>query len=172
MTNAEFVKKYGAGAIAAAKGSGIFPETLLAQAILESRSGTSTLTTRYFAFFGIKADSSWHGPSVNMKTGEVFDGKKTTINSNFRAYGNFAESAADYINFLKTNTRYTNAGVFMAKNYSDQIKAIAKAGYATGVNYASTVINIANGIVDDIVGIAKNNKLGILFFLTGTFFFN
>lgn len=173
MTNAEFVTKYGAQAVQAAKGSGIFPETLLAQAILESASGKSLLTTKYNAFFGIKDTADWTGPTINMRTGEVFNGKATKISSNFRVYNSFAESARDYIKFLKDNPRYTKAGVFKAKSYADQIKAIAAAGYATGLNYAKEVTNIANGIVDDIQRVVKNNPgITTLLFLTGTFFFN
>jgi flagellum-specific peptidoglycan hydrolase FlgJ len=174
MTNAEFVNKYGTQAVQAAKGSGIFPETLLAQAILESASGKSLLTTKYNAFFGIKDTKDWTGPTVNMKTGEILKGKPEVISSNFRAYGSFEESARDYIKFLKVNPRYTKAGVFTAKTYTDQIKAIAAAGYATGVNYAKSLIQIANGIVDDISRVVKNNGglLGTLLLLTGTFFFN
>ena len=93
MTNAEFVKKHYGQALVASKGSGIFIETLLGQSILETSSGKSLLSSKYNNYFGIKADKSWKGRSVNMKTGEVFNGKSVTIDSDFRVYDSFLDSA-------------------------------------------------------------------------------
>ena len=158
MTNAEFVKKHYGQALVASKGSGIFIETLLGQSILETSSGKSLLSSKYNNYFGIKADSSWKGRSVNMKTGEVFNGKSVTINSDFRVYDSFLDSARDYIKFLKTNPRYTKYGVFKAKDYKEQIQAIKNAGYATGTNYVSAVLKIVGGITDDIALFTEQNK--------------
>jgi flagellum-specific peptidoglycan hydrolase FlgJ len=155
MTNSEFVKKHFNDAYESAKNSGIFLETLLGQSILETSSGKSLLSSKYNNYFGIKADKSWKGRSVNMKTGEVIDGKSVTINSNFRVYDSFKESADDYIRFLKTNPRYVKAGVFNAKNYQEQIQAIKNAGYATGTNYVNSVVNIVRGITKDITSLTK-----------------
>ena len=158
MTNAEFVKKHYGQALVASKGSGIFIETLLGQSILETSSGKSLLSSKYNNYFGIKADKSWKGRSVNMKTGEVFNGKSVTINSDFRVYDSFLDSARDYIKFLKTNPRYTKYGVFKAKDYKEQIQAIKNAGYATGTNYVSAVLKIVGGITDDIALFTEQNK--------------
>lgn len=158
MTNKEFVKKHFNDAYSVAKDSGIFVETLLGQSILESSSGKSLLSTKYNNYFGIKADKSWNGKSVNMKTGEVFNGKPTNINANFRVYNSFQESAKDYINFLKNNPRYQNSGVFSAKNIEQQIQAIKDGGYATATNYVSNVMKIVRGIKDEVVNLAKSFK--------------
>jgi flagellum-specific peptidoglycan hydrolase FlgJ len=93
-----------------------------------------------------------------MKTGEVFNGKSFTINSDFRVYVSFLDSAKDYIKFLKTNPRYTKYGVFKAKDYKEQIQAIKNAGYATGTNYVSAVLKIVSGITDDIALFTEQNK--------------
>jgi flagellum-specific peptidoglycan hydrolase FlgJ len=90
-----------------------------------------------------------------MKTGEVIDGKSVTINSNFRVYDSFKESADDYIRFLKTNPRYKDSGVFNAKTYQEQIEAIKKGGYATGTNYVNSVLGIVRGITKDITSLSK-----------------
>jgi flagellum-specific peptidoglycan hydrolase FlgJ len=158
MTNAEFVKKHYTEAMLAAKDSGIFIETLLGQSILETSSGKSVLSSKYNNYFGIKADKSWKGKTVNMRTGEVFNGVPTTISSNFRVYNSFMDSAKDYIKFLKTNPRYTKFGVFKAKDYKEQIQAIKNAGYATGTNYVSAVLKIIGGITDDISKFASEYK--------------
>jgi flagellum-specific peptidoglycan hydrolase FlgJ len=175
MTNAEFVKKHIGQALVASKGSGIFIETLLGQSILETSSGKSQLSSKYNNYFGIKADKSWKGRSVNMKTGEVFNGKSVTINSDFRVYDSFLDSAKDYIKFLKTNPRYTKAGVFKAKDYKEQIQAIKNAGYATGTNYVSAVLRIVGGITDDIANFVSTNKapigLGVFLVILGGGYF-
>jgi len=177
MTNAEFVEKHYGQALVASKGSGIFIETLLGQSILETSSGKSLLSSKYNNYFGIKADKSWKGKSVNMKTREVFNGQSTNINSNFRVYDSFLDSAKDYIKFLKTNPRYTKAGVFKAKDYKEQIQAIKNAGYATGTNYVSAVLKIVGGITDDIAKFAQENKtpigIGALLLMVGSvYYFN
>lgn len=175
MTNAEFVKQHYGQALVASKGSGIFIETLLGQSILETSSGKSLLSRKYNNYFGIKADKSWKGRSVNMKTGEVFNGKSVTINSNFRVYDSFLDSAKDYIKFLKENPRYTKAGVFKAKNYKEQIQAIKNAGYATGTNYVDAVVKIVGGITDDIAKFASENKtpisVGALLLMVGGYLY-
>ena len=155
MTNKEFVKKYFNDAYDVAKGSGIFLETLLGQAILETSSGKSELSSKYNNYFGIKADKSWKGKSVNMKTREVFDGKSVNINSNFRVYDSFKDSARDYIKFLKENPRYRQGGVFNAKTYQEQIQAIKNSGYATGTDYVNSVLRIVNVIKNDISSLSK-----------------
>jgi len=174
MTNAEFVKKHYGQALVASKGSGIFIETLLGQSILETSSGKSVLSSKYNNYFGIKADKSWKGRSVNMKTGEVFNGKSVTINSDFRVYDSFLDSAKDYIKFLKTNPRYTKYGVFKAKDYKEQIQAIKNAGYATGTNYVSAVLKIVSGITDDIASFTDKNKtpigVGVILMLVGAYY--
>lgn len=175
MTNAEFVKKHYTQAMLAAKDSGVFIETLLGQSILETSSGKSVLSSKYNNYFGIKADKSWKGRSINMKTGEVFNGVPTTINSNFRVYDSFMDSAKDYIKFLKTNPRYTKYGVFKAKNYTEQIQAIKNAGYATGTNYVSAVLKIIGGITDDIASFTVANKkpisiIGLALIVGGIYF--
>jgi phage protein D len=130
-------------------GTGIFPETLLAQAIVESQGpvggeyspGQSSLAKSANNYFGIKTDPSWTGPTVSLPTPN--DAQKI---SKFRKYNSFEESAANYIKFLRENGRYQNAGVFSAKNYRDQIFAIANAGYAESGSYARTVISVADSI--------------------------
>ena len=96
MTNAEFVKKHYGQALVASKGSGIFIETLLGQSILETSSGKSLLSSKYNNYFGIKANKAWKGRTVNMKTGEVFNGKSVTINSDFRVYDFIISSNLEY----------------------------------------------------------------------------
>ena len=137
----QFYKKYAYSAIVACKGTGLFPSVMLAQAALESGYNTSVLSSKYNNFFGIKANN-YTGRTVNLSTGEVINGKKETINSNFRVYKSATESFTDRNKFLKTNARYKS--VFTAKTPEEQCNELQKAGYATAQNYANTLIKIIN----------------------------
>jgi flagellar protein FlgJ len=157
-------------AMAAARGTGIFPETLLAMAIVESQGkvngswfpGAGLVARKANNFFGIKKGVGWKGRTVDLPT----PGDADKI-STFRVYNNFEESAKDYINFLQKNPRYTKAGAFTAPSYQEQIIAIARAGYAEAPNYAAVITSVANSVKKNIANIIepiqKNGKVvGIL----------
>ena len=161
MTREEFIRKFYPATIEATKGSGIFPEVAISQAIVESadRRGVpykSSLAVKYNNFFGIKADRSWKGRAVRLQTDEYFDPKvKTTIVDGFRVYDSYKDSVADYVKFLKENARYRNAGVFSAKTPDEQIEAIKRAGYATAPSYAQTIKSIIKANLDTMMDVAK-----------------
>jgi flagellum-specific peptidoglycan hydrolase FlgJ len=166
-------------------GTGIFPETLLAMAVVESQGkasdgnwypGLGLVARTANNYFGIKASSRWKGPTVDLPT----PGDADKI-STFRKYNNVGESIADFIEFLKVNPRYTTAGVFRANNYVDQIIAIARAGYAESPTYTSIVTAVAKKVQEytkDLVNSANNNSRNILpiliagLLIGGFFFFN
>jgi peptidoglycan hydrolase FlgJ len=137
------------------QGSGIYPEVLLAQAIVESQApvngvytpGASKLAAVYKNYFGIKATPDWKGRSVNMRTREFVN---TYVDGNFRVYDTKADSFRDYVKFLKSNPRYTAAGVFKAKTALEQMAAIAKAGYATDPNYSAVLSAIVKTVAAEI----------------------
>jgi flagellum-specific peptidoglycan hydrolase FlgJ len=153
MTREQFIKNYYNLAKTLTAGTGIFPEVMLAQAILESSGkvngtwlvGQSLLSKAANNYFGIKASAGWTGSTISLKTGEVIDGKKVTVTGVFRKYPTIIDSFKDYIKFLQVNPRYKAAGVFSASTPSQQIAALAKAGYATDPNYASLLNSIING---------------------------
>lgn len=152
MTRQDFVNKYGGFVKAATAGTGIFPETLFAQAIIESSDshgnlGASPLAAKYNNWFGIKANKAWKGKSVNMKTGEYTGTPNATIiNDYFRAYDSVEDSIKDYVNFLKGNSRYASAGVFSATSPQQQGQLLQKAGYATGAGYGNLIGNVASDV--------------------------
>jgi flagellum-specific peptidoglycan hydrolase FlgJ len=131
------------------QGTGIFPETLLAIAIVESQGrvngvwypGQGLVARRANNFFGIKRGVNWNGPTIDLPT----PGDADKI-STFRVYPTFEASAKDFIKFLQTNQRYRRAGVFTSPNYQEQILAIARAGYAEGPQYADIITRVANGV--------------------------
>ena len=124
---------------------GVFPSITMAQAILESSWGKSGLATKGKNLFGVKADPSWTGKTIDMQTDEVVNGRTITIIASFRAYEKWGDSLLDHGKFLKENSRYTEAGVFKAKNYREQAYAIRLAGYATDPQYASLLCDLIEG---------------------------
>ncbi|CAM2078039.1 MAG: glucosaminidase domain-containing protein [uncultured Clostridium sp.] len=121
---------------------GIFPSVTIAQAIHESGWGKSELSLKANNLFGIKADSSWTGNTIEMLTQEYINGQAITIMAKWRSYESFDDSIRDHGRFLKENPRYEQAGVFKAKDYREQIYAIVGAGYATDPQYANFICNM------------------------------
>lgn len=123
----------------------ILPSITIAQAILESSWGESSLSNKYNNLFGIKADSSWKGEYVTLET---LEHKDTMVNSKFRKYDNRGTSIKDHAEFLYKNKRYRENGVFDANTYINQAKALEKAGYSTAVDehgnkvYAKRLIDL------------------------------
>jgi len=150
MTREQFIKQYYTAAAAAVKGSGIFPEVMLSQAIVESSGlvngvwmvGESTLSRLANNYFGIKDSSQWTGDTISLRTGEYIDGKKVTVTGVFRKYPTIAASFADYVNFLKSNPRYRSAGVFSATSPLQQTQALQAAGYATDPRYSTLLMSV------------------------------
>lgn len=150
MTKEEFFKKYYNFAESATKGTGLSPILILSQAYVESGAGKSSLATKYNNFFGVKADKLWQGKTVILKTREqTKDGVSYTINDKFRIYSNPYESFIEQIKFLKSNPRYTKAGLFTyPDNFAKQADTLQKAGYATDINYANLLKSVSNNFVD------------------------
>jgi flagellum-specific peptidoglycan hydrolase FlgJ len=147
---------------------------LLAMAIVESQGkvngvwypGAGLVAKKANNFFGIKKGVNWKGKTIDLPT----PGDADKI-STFRVYNSFEQSAKDYINFLKVNSRYTKAGVFKAPNYQEQIIAIARAGYAEAPNYADIITKVADAVKKNIAEILEpinKNKGLISIFVAGT----
>lgn len=156
LTREEFVKKYAPSVVQITNGTGIFPETLFSQAILESQGkgsdgnyypGLSKLSKDANNYFGIKADASWKGDVYNINTGEYTPaGKYYVIADNFRKYPTVDESFKDYVSFLQKNPRYKTA--LQQPTFEKQMDAIQAAGYATSPTYSTTLKSIGTKIKD------------------------
>lgn len=115
---------------------------IIAQAILESGWGESSLAKKYHNYFGLKCGSSWKGKSVNLTTHEEYQpGVLSTIKDNFRVYDSMEDGVKGYFEFLQF-PRYNNLkGVTDPRRYIELIK---NDGYATSSTYISNLINIVN----------------------------
>jgi len=164
MSREEFTRKFYPDAFRATQGTGIFPETLLAMAIVESQGknaagnwepGAGLVARRANNYFGIKAYPKWNGPTIELPT----PGDADKI-SRFVVYGSIYESFRGFVDFLKRNPRYEAKGVFTAPNYGEQITRIAAAGYAENPNYTTVVKSVADKLRQYIktTGDAVNNN--------------
>jgi len=176
LNRMQWIKQYYPTVEAITKGTGIFPEIALSQAILESSAkyndgfyypAASRLAIDANNLYGIKATKSWKGDTITLPTTEVVNGKKITVTATFRKYPTIEDSFKDYIKFLQENPRYKKAGVFSATTWQQQAAALQRAGYATDPNYSNLLVKVVNSFKNWIPKI----KTPFLALATGIFFF-
>lgn len=105
----------------------------LAQGILESASGNSSLAKYANNHFGIKCHD-WKGASF------VHDDDKK--NECFRKYETSNESFEDHSKFLTGRSRYAFLFEYKVTDYKAWAHGLKKAGYATNPKYAYLLIDI------------------------------
>ncbi|MEB7428089.1 glucosaminidase domain-containing protein [Enterococcus faecalis] len=124
----------------------IFTSVMIAQAILESASGTSDLAIEpYYNIFGLKGN--YEGNSVEFQTNEdIGSGELIKETAEFRKYPTYKESLSDYVNLI-TNGLDTNQDFYKnvtkegAKNYLEATKNLT-GKYATDTNYNNKLNSI------------------------------
>lgn len=119
----------------------LYASVMIAQALLESGNGGSTLAQApYYNLFGVKG--TYNGMAVYMPTLEYLNGQWVTINEPFRQYGSYWESIQDHANVLRSTSFssgvYHYSGAFKS-NTSSYLDATAylTGRYATDPGYAS-----------------------------------
>ena len=105
----------------------------LAQGILESGNGLSTLARKSNNHFGIKCHNNWKGKRVYHD-----DDKR---NECFRKYSNPEGSFDDHSLFLTTRGRYDGLFELNTDDYKGWAKGLKKAGYATDRKYPKKLIS-------------------------------
>lgn len=141
MTHKEFIEVIAKYVIKYGNDYGIKVHSpIIAQAILESGWGGSTLASKYNNFFGLKCGGSWKGKSVNMATKEEYNvGTLTDIRANFRVFDSIEDGVKGYFEFINYS-RYSNLkGVTNPEEYCRLIKAD---GYATSSTYVTNLMRV------------------------------
>lgn len=141
MTKQEFISKVAGYVQKHASSYGIKVHSpIIAQAILESNWGESSLSKKYHNYFGLKCGSKWTGKSVNLSTKEEYRaGEITNIKANFRVYDSMEAGIKGYFEFIQIS-RYKNLkGITDPKKYLETIKAD---GYATDSKYVDKNLNV------------------------------
>lgn len=105
----------------------------LAQGLLESGAGRSTLATKAHNHFGIKVSGNWTGPYV------LRDDDRP--NEKFRKYRNARESYEDHSRFLQ-GKRYQRLFSLHITDYKGWAHGLKACGYATSPTYAQSLIRI------------------------------
>lgn len=122
--------------------TGVPASLTIAQAILESANGNSTLAQQANNLFGMKGK----GPagSIRLPTREYKNGEWITTYADFRKYRNWAESVTDHSNLFLNGVSW-NRDLYRGVIGKDGISAsyeVAKAGYATDPDYAQKLIKL------------------------------
>ena len=128
-----YIKKYAPLAVVKMHEYKIPASITLAQGILESGNGRSTLASKSNNHFGIKCHKGWKGKRVYHD-----DDKKDDC---FRKYKYTYESYNDHSKFLTTRRRYAFLFKLKITDYKGWSRGLKKAGYATDRRYANKLID-------------------------------
>lgn len=144
LTRKQFIERIAPLAIADMKITNVAASLTIAQAVLESGDGNSSLTVKGNNLFGIKGIGA--AGSVDLLTSEFVDGLYKKIVAKFRKYNSWEESIADhsalFINGVSWNkSLYHNV---IGKNGIIAAREVSIAGYATDPKYAEKLFSIIN----------------------------
>jgi len=165
---AEFAQQHAEAARQAERDSGIPAAFMVSQAALETGWGRREIRhadgSPSFNLFGIKAGGAWKGPVAEVVTTEYLDGRPQRQLAQFRAYGSYAESFADYARLMTRSPRYAAATAAVAQaagrgpegkahngtqgtdeaNAARFAQGLQRAGYATDPDYADKLTRVIN----------------------------
>ena len=129
-----YIKKYAPAATKNMRFYKIPASITLAQGILESGHGQSTLAKKANNPFGIKCHKGWKGKSILHD-----DDAKDEC---FRSYKNPLRSYKDHSLFLVERDRYSSLFKLNRKDYKSWAIGLKAAGYATDPKYADKLISL------------------------------
>ena len=129
-----YIKKYAPLAVIKMHEFKIPASITLAQGILESGNGRSTLASKSNNHFGIKCHKGWTGKRVYHD-----DDKKDDC---FRKYTYVENSYNDHSKFLTNRKRYAFLFDYRTSDYKKWARGLKKAGYATDRKYPTKLIRI------------------------------
>lgn len=129
----EYIDRYWELAVEHQQEYGIPASITLAQGLLESAAGKSTLASEGNNHFGIKCHKEWKGKTM-LRNDDAPD-------ECFRVYKTPEESYRDHSLFLR-RTRYQKLFDLDVTDYQGWAKGLRECGYATDPNYAARLITI------------------------------
>ena len=130
----EYIRTYQEIAVGEMNKHSIPASITLAQGLLESAGGKSTLARYSNNHFGIKCGKTWKGGK------SYHDDDKP--NECFREYDDARQSFEDHSQFLLRNPRYASLFKLEVTDYKGWAHGLKKAGYATNPQYATLLINL------------------------------
>lgn len=129
-----YISTYWEAAVQEMYRSGVPASITLAQGLLESGQGRSTLAKESNNHFGIKCHKDWTGEKVyhdDDAKGECF-----------RKYPSVSDSYKDHSDFLRYKDRYKSLFDLEVTDYKGWATGLKAAGYATDPGYAQKLITI------------------------------
>jgi flagellar protein FlgJ len=144
-----FVQRMQPLADEAASQLGVAPDTLIAQAALETgwgqhlpanSSGGSSAN-----LFGIKAGGSWQGATAAASTVEYTEGSASTTVAKFRAYDSTEASARDLVSLVGGSPRYA-AALGTGDDVGAYATGLQQGGYATDPDYVKKMVATAQSL--------------------------
>ena len=129
-----YIKKFAPAAVKNMRFYKIPASITLAQGVLESGYGESTLAKKANNHFGIKCHKGWKGRSIRHDDDEE--------DECFRSYKNPLKSYRDHSLFLVDRNRYNSLFELKRKDYKGWAKGLKDAGYATDPEYAEKLISL------------------------------
>lgn len=129
----QYIEKYKSIAVSQMRQYHIPASITMAQALLESGAGNSTLAKKSNNHFGIKVSTGWTGPYVLANDDRP--------NERFRKYDRVEDSYEDHSKFLQ-KSRYASLFQLDPLDYKAWARGLKACGYATNPSYASLLINI------------------------------
>lgn len=129
----DYIEIYSRLAVAEMEMFGIPASITLAQGLLESGAGRSTLAREGNNHFGIKCHRDWEGKSM-LRNDDA-------PNECFRVYDSPGDSFRDHSIFLGRK-RYESLYELATTDYAGWARGLKRCGYATDPNYADRLITI------------------------------
>jgi hypothetical protein len=134
ITRQQYIDMYAPSAVKEMLQSGVPASITLAQGILESGDGNSTLARLARNHFGIKCHGVWEG--------EKYYHDDDAKGECFRVYPTVLDSYRDHSDFLRTRSRYENLFKLKLTDYKGWAHGLKQAGYATNPKYPELLIKI------------------------------
>jgi LysM repeat protein len=139
-----YIERYKDIAMDEMKRAGIPASIKLAQGILESGDGKSSLATEANNHFGMKCGSQWSGDTFYLHDDD-FNSDGDLIKSCFRVFENPDESYYAHSEFLHDPRKVGRYGFLFnldIRDYRAWAKGLKKSGYATNPRYAQLLIGL------------------------------
>jgi len=127
-----YINTYKDLAVSEMRRTGVPASITLAQGMLESDFGRSSLARIGNNHFGIKCHNDWNGQTIRQHD--------DNRNECFRKYRRPEDSFYDHSDFLKSGSRYRFLFDLDPLDYKAWARGLKKAGYATNPEYANLLI--------------------------------
>jgi flagellum-specific peptidoglycan hydrolase FlgJ/LysM repeat protein len=140
-----YVDRFKGIAIREMERTGVPASIKLAQGLLESDAGRSTLANQANNHFGVKCHSEWQGERYYKEDDDYDPVTKELIKSCFRVYKNADESFMAHSEFLRDPRKVNRYGWLFQLPKTDYVAwshGLEKSGYATASDYSEKLIKI------------------------------